>query len=470
METRGRKKVVGEPAPPARDPRDVEMIERLQQRIQKLELQQLRPDSPTEEAKTEPNVWDDESVDVNPFGGEKPKYVNRLYQPRRNDLVVDRDDSIRSLGLKIENLEFTALKVEKQIKAKSKGSTSRSTPPTRIVSPPPLPQPRLQFSICMSYKDEVWCEVIPMDAAHILLGRPWKFDRKTKHDGFQNTYSFKKDGFAMPNKPTYRMNLKEFAELQRQVTELLEKGAVNKITIKYRFPISRLNDLLDQLHNSTIFSKIDLRSGYHQIQMRPGDEWKTTFKTRDGLSLEQHLSYLRQIFSVLRAQKLYANGRKCHFLNFSSIIVPLIECMKDGRFTWTSEATKAFDILKAKVTEAPVLALPNFDEVFQFSKLDGYLFKGVRLCIPLCSLREVIILEGHAGGLTGHFGSDKTLALLCEQFYLPKMERNVNRLLERCRTCHIAKTHSSNAGLYTPLSVPIVPWEDVDAVFLYYVC
>ncbi|GJU62753.1 reverse transcriptase domain-containing protein [Tanacetum coccineum] len=45
-----------------------------------------------------------------------------------------------------------------------------------------------------SYKDEVWCEVIPMDAAHILLGRPWQFDRKTKHDGFQNTYSFKKDG------------------------------------------------------------------------------------------------------------------------------------------------------------------------------------------------------------------------------------------------------------------------------------
>ncbi|GJR32797.1 reverse transcriptase domain-containing protein [Tanacetum coccineum] len=52
----------------------------------------------------------------------------------------------------------------------------------------------VQFSIGKSYKDEVWCEVIPMDAAHILLGHPWQFDRKTKHDGFQNTYSFKKDG------------------------------------------------------------------------------------------------------------------------------------------------------------------------------------------------------------------------------------------------------------------------------------
>nr|GEY07608.1 putative nucleotidyltransferase, ribonuclease H [Tanacetum cinerariifolium] len=94
-----------------------------------------------------------------------------------------------------------------------------------------------------------------------------------------------------------------------------------------------------------------------------------------------------------------------------------------------------------------------------FSKLDGYLFKGARLCIPLSSSRESIVLEGHAGGLAGHFGRGKTLALLREQFYWPKMKRDVNRLLERCRTCHIAKTPSSNAGLYTSLSVPVAPWE-----------
>ncbi|GJU12134.1 putative reverse transcriptase domain-containing protein [Tanacetum coccineum] len=52
----------------------------------------------------------------------------------------------------------------------------------------------VQFSIGNNYKDEVWCEVIPMDTAHILLGRPWLFDMKRKHDGFHNTYNFKKDG------------------------------------------------------------------------------------------------------------------------------------------------------------------------------------------------------------------------------------------------------------------------------------
>ena len=62
----------------------------------------------------------------------------------------------------------------------------------------------VSFSIGKSYKDEVWCDVIPMDACHLLLGRPWQYDRKVSHDGFKNTYSFVKDGVRIiiaPLKP-----------------------------------------------------------------------------------------------------------------------------------------------------------------------------------------------------------------------------------------------------------------------------
>jgi hypothetical protein len=195
-------------------------------------------------------------------------------------------------------------------------------------------------------------------------------------------------GVAPPTKAPYRMNHEELRELKVQLEELLAKGyikpnkspygalvlfvhkkdgilrmcvdykALNKVTVKNRYPLLRIDDLFDQLSGAKVFSRIDLRSEYYQIQIAQGDEEKTAYRTRYGSyeflvmpfgltnapatfctlmndifrewlndfvvvyiddilvynnSMEEHAEHLRKVFQRLRKNKLYAKFEKCEF-------------------------------------------------------------------------------------------------------------------------------------------------------------
>jgi hypothetical protein len=117
----------------------------------------------------------------------------------------------------------------------------------------------------------------------------------------------------LPNGPVYHHSLLENEEIKRQIQELIHKGhihpssspcgspivlvqkkdgtwrlcidywALNKITVRNWYLIPRIDDLLDQLTGAKYFSKIDLKSGYHQVPIEQTDVWKTTFKSKEGL-------------------------------------------------------------------------------------------------------------------------------------------------------------------------------------------
>ncbi|KAA0063448.1 Retrovirus-related Pol polyprotein from transposon 17.6 [Cucumis melo var. makuwa] len=137
----------------------------------------------------------------------------------------------------------------------------------------------------------------------------------------------------------------------------VDSRAINKITVKYRFPILRVSDLLDQLGGACIFSKFDLRSGYHQIRIRLGDEWKAAFKTNEGL-----FEWLVMSFGVSNAPSTFM--RK-FIQNFSSIAAPITNCLKKGAFQWGPKQQHSFNLLKESLSNSPVLKLPDFSQAFE---------------------------------------------------------------------------------------------------------
>ncbi|XP_060210958.1 uncharacterized protein LOC132637972 [Lycium barbarum] len=187
---------------------------------------------------------------------------------------------------------------------------------------------------------------------------------------------------------------------------------LNSMTVKNKYPIPIIEDLLDELNGANVFSKINLRAGYHQVRMKVSDEHKTSFRTHHG-SFETSGSST----TGSKAAQVFAKQSKCDFAqsqieylghiisgkgvstdsrkvaamvdwpqpstlkklraflgltgyyrkfikNYAITSRPLTQLLKKGGFKWGPEASKAFEKLKGAMTTPLVLALPDFNKPF----------------------------------------------------------------------------------------------------------
>ncbi|GJT44534.1 putative reverse transcriptase domain-containing protein [Tanacetum coccineum] len=224
----------------------------------------------------------------------------------------------------------------------------------------------------------------------------------------------------------YRLAPSEMKELSVQLQELLDKGFIhpssspwgapilfvkkkdgsfrmcidyrelNKLIVKNRYPLSRIDDLFDQLQGSSVYSKIDLRSGYHQLRIKEEDIPITTFRTQYGhfefqvmpfgltnapavfMDLmnrdeEEHGKHLKIILELLKKERLYAKFSKCDFwLDSIQIMGHVIDRSSVHVDPAKIEAIKSW---AAPTTPTEILALPKGTEysvVYCGASLKGY--------------------------------------------------------------------------------------------------
>jgi hypothetical protein len=92
---------------------------------------------------------------------------------------------------------------------------------------------------------------------------------------------------------------------------------------------------------------------------------------------------------------------------------------------------------------------------------DGLLYRANKLCAPASSVRLLFLQEAHGGSLMGHFGVKKIEDVLATHFFWQKMRCGVERYMSQCMTCNKGKSQLNPNGVYMPLHVRIVPWDDI---------
>ncbi|GKC10330.1 putative mitochondrial protein [Tanacetum coccineum] len=289
---------------------------------------------------------------------------------------------------------------------------------------------------------------------------------------------------------------------------------LNAQTIKDKFPIPIIEELIDELQRSQYFSNLDLRSGYHQIRMCQDDVEKIAFKTHEshyeflvmplGLTNAPYTFqalmnlvlkiYLRKFILVFFDDilvyspdlKTYAKHLEVGFLGltgnhrrfikgYASISQPLTRLMKKNAFVWLEEAQSTFLSLKEAMVNAPVLKLPNFDETFVLETdassegIEAVLQQGGH---PIAYFSKTLAPRHYT--LSTY---EKELLVVIQALhkwigiqgfcYWRKLKKHVKEFVAMCVICQRSKAYLfAYPGLLQPLPIPTLIWTEISMDFV----
>nr|GEU51320.1 putative reverse transcriptase domain-containing protein [Tanacetum cinerariifolium] len=223
-------------------------------------------------------------------------------------------------------------------------------------------------------------------------------------------------GFIRPSSSPWGAPVLFVKKKDRSFKMCIDYHELNMLTVKNRYPLARIDDLFDRLQGSIVYSKIDLRSGYHQLRVQEEDIPKIAFRTHYGhyefqvmpfgltnaptvfmdlmnrvckpyldkfviifiddiliyyKSEKEHAEHLKLILELLKKEELYAKFQSLAgyyqrlFKGFLKITKPMTKLtQKNVKYDWSEKAEAAFQLLKQKLYSAPILALPKGSENF----------------------------------------------------------------------------------------------------------
>nr|GEW57365.1 putative reverse transcriptase domain, aspartic peptidase domain protein [Tanacetum cinerariifolium] len=229
---------------------------------------------------------------------------------------------------------------------------------------------------------------------------------------------------------------------------------LNKLTVKNRYPLLRIDDLFDQLQGSSVYSKIDLRSRYHQLCIKEEDIPITAFRTRYG-----HFEFQVMPFRLTNVPAVFIDlmNRVCKPYLDKFVIVFINDILVYSKDE--EEHGKHLKII------LELLKKERFGVHVDPSKIEA-IMSWTAPTTPM-EERDLVMHESHKSKYSIHSGSDKMYQDLKPLYWRPNMKVDISTYVSKCLTCKKVKAeHQKPFGLLEQHEIPVWKWERITMDFV----